>query len=461
LFFLPLLLTAAAMVGSLVIVVRNYGGVFSHDLGTLPWLSRNEALFGIRIDGLSSLMLLAITVVGFFIVLYSSKYVSSRNREHPSDEGQGRYYFFMLLFIASMIGLAVSPNFFQLFIFWELTTLCSWGLIAFYRDGDALHSAYKALLITHSMGLFLEAGIILIFINTGSFAFGAINDLSPAVKTLTLIFLVIASLAKAAQFPFFTWLPTAMAAPTPASAYLHAAAMVKAGVYLVARILVSVNVFPSTIGLLLSAVAIVTMLSSVFLYFFQDDLKRLLAYSTIANLGYMFLGLSLGALGANLGFRGGLLHLIGHSFTKTLLFLAVGAISFSTGTRKISALSGLGKKMPLTALAFILGALAISGVPPFNMFWSKFFIIAGAFQLGTGWGWTLGVLALVESIAGFAWFIHVAHRIIFGKLAPAAEGAQDPPAAMSIPLLALMGLVLLSTVFALPIIDRLAGGLGR
>jgi hydrogenase-4 component D len=458
---LPVVIAAAAMVGALAIVIRTYGTVLSIDLGTLPWLARKEALFGIRIDGLSSLMLLAITIGGFLIILYSARYVSARNKEHPSDEGQGRYYFFMLLFVAAMVGLVISPNFFQLFIFWELTTLCSWGLIAFYRNEDALRSAYKALLITHAMGLFLEAGIILIFVNTGSFAFSAINLLSPGLKTLVVVFLVIASLAKAAQFPFFTWLPTAMAAPTPASAYLHAAAMVKAGVYLVARLIISIAAFPSIVGLLLSIFAIVTMLTSVFLYFFQDDLKRLLAYSTIANLGYMFLGLSLGTMGSTLGLRGGLLHLIGHSFTKSLLFLAVGAISFTVGIRKISALSGLSKKMPVTSLAFVLGAMAISGVPPFNMFWSKFFIISGAFQLHTGWGWTLGLLALAESVAGFAWFLHVVHKVIFGSVSPAAEAAQDPPATMMIPLLALMGLILLSTVFALPIVDQVVGGMGR
>jgi len=449
------------MVGTLVIVIRSYGTVWSFEWGTLPWLAGKEALFGVRIDGLSCLMLLAITVAGFLIILYSVRYVSARNREHPSNEGQGRYYFFMLLFVAAMMGLVVSPNFFQLFIFWELTTLCSWGLIAFYRDEEALGSAYKALLITHAMGLFLEAGIIIVYIDTGSFAFSAVDQLSPGMKTLTMVFLVIASLAKAAQFPFFTWLPTAMAAPTPASAYLHAAAMVKAGVYLIARLLISLSVFPPKIGFLLGAVAMVTMLTAVLLYFVQDDLKRLLAYSTIANLGYMILGLSLGALGSTLAARGGLLHLIGHSFTKSLLFLSVGAISFATGTRRISALSGLGRKMPLTSLAFVLGALAISGVPPFNLFWSKFFIISGAFQLHSSWGWTLGLLALAESVVGFAWFLHVVHKIVFGAPAPAAEGAQDPPAAMAIPLLALMGLILFSTVFALPMIDRLAGGLGR
>src|SRR5512145_1654232 len=182
------------MVGALTLVIGAYGAVWSFDFGTVPWLAGKEALFGARIDGLTSLMLLAITIGGFLIILYSARYVSDRNKEHPSNEGQGRYYFFMLLFVAAMVGLVLSPNFFQLFIFWELTTLCSWGLIAFYRNEDALRSAYKALLITHAMGLFLEAGIILIYVNTGSFAFSAINTLSPGLKTLAVVFLLIAAL---------------------------------------------------------------------------------------------------------------------------------------------------------------------------------------------------------------------------------------------------------------------------
>jgi hydrogenase-4 component D len=460
-FFLALLISLAAMLGTLVILVTKFNTVLSYSLGTLPWLASKEPLFGIRIDRLSCLMLLVITVVGFLVTLYSGKYTSRHNREHPSDEGRARYYFYLVLFIAAMVGLVISPNFFQLFIFWELTTLCSWGLIAFYGDANALRSAYKALLITHVGGLFLAAAIVILYVNTGSFAFGAVNQLSPATQKVAVIFLLIAALAKAAQFPFFTWLPTAMAAPTPASAYLHAAAMVKAGIYLVARLLVSMDGFPPHFGLVLGAVAVVTMYTALILYFVQDDLKRLLAFSTIANLGYMVLGLSMGALGSTLALRGALLHLIGHSFTKSLLFLAVGGISYATGTHKISALTGLGKKMPLMSLAFVFGALAISGVPPFNMFWSKFFIIAAAFQLHSSWGWTLGLLALAESVAGFAWFLHVVHKIIFGTVSTAAADAHDPPLSMTIPVLTLTGLSLLSTVFALPIVDRLVQGLGR
>jgi hypothetical protein len=153
-----------------------------------------------------------------------------------------------------------------------------------------------------------------------------------------------------------------------------------------------------------------------------------------------------------------LLHLINHAFTKSLLFLAVGAVSCATGTRSMKALSGLGRKMPITTAAFIVGALAISGVPPFNIFWSKFFIIAGAIQLGSAWGWTLGLLAVAESMACFAWFLTVLHRVFFGETSPAAAKAADPPLVMLIPLLILMVLSLLSPVFGLPIITRIIGG---
>jgi hydrogenase-4 component D len=458
LFLLALLLSALAMCGSLGIVIRSRGAIRARDIGSLPWLPSKEPLFGVRIDALSCLMLLAVTICGFLIILYSGAYMSRGNREHPSDKGQGRYYFFMVLFVAAMIGLVCSPNLFQLFIFWELTTLCSWGLISFYGDQTALLAGYKALLMTYAAGMFLLAGVTLVYINTGSFAFSAINLLAPSTKSLVIVFLAIAAFGKAAQFPFQTWLPSAMTAPTPATAYLHAAAMVKAGVYLMARLVLTATVFPPKLALLFSAMAIVTMYIGVLQYAVQDDLKRLLAYSTIANLGYMMLGLAMGALGSPIALRGGLLHLIGHAFTKSLLFLAVGAVSYATGTRSIAHLSGLGKRMPVTALAFVIGAMAISGVPPFNLFWSKFLIVAGAIQLNTAWGVVLAVLVLAESVIGFACFLRVVHKVFLGPVSEAADAAQDPPAGMLTALIVLMALALFSTLFALPLIGRIVHG---
>lgn len=451
--------SGAVLIAGVATVMSAWGMTFNFPLGRLPWLPVKHALFGLSLDSLSSLMLLAITIVGFLVVLYSAGYLSEFNREHPSQEGKGRYYFFLMLFIGAMVGLVLSPNFLQMLIFWELTTLCSWALISFLGNRESLAAGYKALLITHAAGLFFVAAILIIYHFTGSFEFSALKELPPGIHSMALVFLLIAASGKAAQFPLFTWLPTAMAAPTPASAYLHAAAMVKAGIYLTARVLVSGGVMPLDVAVGLGVVAIVTMYIGLIFYFFQDDLKRLLAFSTIANLSYMMLGLALGGMGSRLALEGGLLHLINHSFTKSLLFLAVGSISCATGTRKISKLSGLSKKMPITSLAFIVGALAISGVPPFGIFWSKYLIITGALQLGSTMGITLAVLVLLESVAGFACFLLAVHRVFFGQVSPTAEIAKDPPLVMLIPLFVLIILSVVTPYFALPLINQVIGGL--
>lgn len=439
-------------------IIYSFGTTLRQLTGTIPWLSLQAPIFGIQMDALSQLMLIVITAGGFLVVLYSAGYMSEWNKEHPTQDGKGRYYFFLLLFIGAMVGLVLSPNFLQVFIFWELTTLCSWALISYYGTQDAVKAGYKALIITHAAGLFFLAALLVLYNYTHSFEFSALAELPGDVKTLVILFLMIAAWGKAAQFPLYTWLPTAMAAPTPASAYLHAAAMVKAGIYLAARTLISAGGVSTELGILMGSMALITMYIGLIYYFFQDDLKRLLAFSTIAHLSYMLLGLSLGVMGSNLAFEGGLLHLINHSFSKTLLFLAVGAISCATGTRSIRELSGLGRKMPITSIAFIIGALAISGIPPFNMFWSKLFIISGAMQIGPGWGWLAGSLALLESVIGFALFLVVIHKVFFGHCSEKAQQAEDPPLTMLIPLLLLMVCSVLSPYFSLPLIELLMGG---
>ena len=188
-------------------------------------------------------------------------------------------------------------------------------------------------------------------------------------------------------------------------------------------------------------------------YFFQDDLKRLLAFSTITHLGYMFLGF-LGPLAPRWPYKG-FAPLINHSLPRVCCSWQ-GAISVTGTALK---LSGLGRKMPITTAAFVVGALAISGVPPFNIFWSKFFIVAGAIQLGSAWGWIVGVLAVAESVACFAWFLKVMQRVFFGPTSPEAEIAVDPPWTMLVPLFVLIVLSLLSPTFGLPIIADAIGGL--
>jgi hydrogenase-4 component D len=441
-------------------VLAGYPRGHQATLGSLPWLpgGSGRGVFGFLLDPLASVLLLVVTVIGFLTVLYSTQYLREENRDHPvGPEDQSRYYFWLLGFLASMVGVATAPNFLQLFIFWELTTICSWALISFYRSPESLRAGFKAILMTHAGGVFFLLAILVLFAETGSFEFDALARLAPNLRGWVFFFLMVAAWAKAAQVPFHTWLPDAMAAPTPVSAYLHAASMVKAGVFLMARAVSAGWAAPFDVGLLLGFMALVTMLVALSFYFVQDDLKRLLAYSTIAHLGYVLLGVALGAMGSEVGFQGGVLHIICHGFSKATLFLAVGAVAYVTGTRSISALGGLAKTMPLTAAAFFVGLLAVTGIPPFACFWSKFMILAGAMELPAPLGPSILVLVLCESLVAFGWMLYVGQKVFFGLRTPAAVVNSDPPPAMSGVLILLMLGCLLAPLVGIPLV-RLLGG---
>jgi hydrogenase-4 component D len=340
-----------------------------------------------------------------------------------------------------------------LFIFWELTTLCSWALISQYQDEEkAVRAGYKALIMTHVGGLFLMTAIVLVFVNTRSFEFTALNLLPDGLKNTVILLIMVAAWAKAAQVPFYTWLPDAMEAPTPVSAYLHGAAMVKAGIYLVARTVVSAYSIDYSLGLVLAIMAMLTVAVGVFLFFFQDDLKRLLALSTITHLAYILLAFALYIFGSYTAFTGGLLHIAAHATGKGLLFLSVGALSYFTGTRKMSELRGALTRFPIIALGFFIGAFTVTGVPPFAGFWSKFYIITGALSLG-GVGSLFGVLLLLESVVAFGWFLWVGQKIFLGEPSPAVARAHGDAPAITIVLVVLMILCLVIPVIALPIIQ--------
>jgi hydrogenase-4 component D len=441
-------------------VVSAFPGASESAFGRMPWIKGLEkvALFGVLIDPLSSLMLIVVLGVGALVVLYSTAYLSERNREHDLSEGQGRYYFWLLVFMGAMAGVAISPNLLQLFIFWELTTLCSWALISHTQEEKALRAGFKALIVTHVGGLFFLITLFILFIATRSFSFSALNDLSPGLRNVVFLFLLIAAWAKAAQIPFHTWLPDAMAAPTPISAYLHAAAMVKAGVYLVARVVSSAYALPPAMGLVTGIAALVTMFMALTLYFAQDDLKRLLAYSTIAHLSYVLLGVGMGVMGSQLAFRGGVLHIITHGFAKSTLFLCAGAVAYATGTRSISQLGGLGRKLPLVGLAFVVGVLALTGVPPLGCFWSKFYLLAGALQLAGGIGPVILALVLLESLVSFAWMLRIAQKIFLGPAtdAVAANPEETLPVAMTIALGILIIMCVAAPFVGIPFVDHIA-----
>jgi len=423
----------------------------------LQWISEQGVgpLFGYQLDPLGLILLTVVVTLGFLNVIYGIAYLSKGNKEHPSDEGKERHHFWMFLFIASMIGVAISPNFFQLYIFWEMTTLCSWALISHYRNEESLRAGFKALLMTFSGGLFFAIALVIIFVHTKSFEFSALSELSPQLRSWVFFFFLIAAWAKSAQVPFYTWLPDAMAAPTTVSMYLHAAAMVKAGVFLIARIALANTTLSFGSGLLVGIMAVVTMLLAVFLFFYQTDLKRLLAYSTIAHLGYILFGVSLGILGSSRGFAGGITHIINHGIGKGLLFLCVGAISYTTGTRNIRELSGLAKRFPLTAIAFFAGMLAILGIPPFSGFWSKFYLLMGTIDVGGTAGLLLLIPFFLEIIVAFGWFMNVGQKVFFGQISDNVLQAQAMPFAIQFVLFILTILTIIAPFWGLYLIKYL------
>ena len=456
-------LTAAAAIALSANLPRE-----SYLFGGMPWLGKAACvgLFGYELDPLACIMLLASTVIGVAIVVYSLGYLSSGNREHATTSGHARYFFWLMLFVGSMAGIAISPTLLQLLIFWELTTLCSWALISFYDNEESLKAGMKALVVTSLGGLFLLGGLVWVFTATGSMKFDALGLMSPGVRAAAFAMFLIAAWAKSAQVPFHTWLPDAMAAPTPISAYLHAAAMVKAGVFLTARLLLAGWPVSEGTGLLVAIAAIVTMFASLYLYFFQDDLKRLLAYSTIAQLAYIFLGLGLGALGGTMAYRGAVLHILMHACAKTLLFLTVGAVAYAVGTRSMSRLSGIGRILPTAAVGFFVGAFALTGVPPLACFWSKIYVLAGALEVPGAFGPIALILVLIESLISFAWFLWVGQKVFFGKLPESMAvtedeesgrlvGAPELPPSMNWMLVAMIAVTLVAPIAGIPIISHL------
>ena len=446
---------------SLVIALVLIYAVFPQTLVKLvyrlSWIPGLEKvnLFGYLIDPLGMLLLFVVSVLGFVVMLYGTGYIGEGNKEHPSSEGKQRHNFWMMLFIASMIGIAISPNFLQFYIFWEMTTICSWALISHYRNEESLRAGFKALLMTFGGGVFFALAIVLLYVKTGSFEFSALNSLSPGFRTMIFVFFLIAAWAKSAQVPFFTWLPDAMAAPTTVSMYLHAAAMVKAGVFLIARIVVSSYSLSFGAGLLTAVMAVITMLIGVYFFFFQDDLKKLLAYSTITHLAYVLLGLGLGIMGSKIGMKGGILHIINHSAAKGLLFLAVGAVSYATGTRSIRQLSGLGYKMPLVSASFMVGMFSLVGIPPFSCFWSKYFLLMGVIGLGGGVGILLLIPFVLEIIVAFAWFLRVGQKVFFGEVSPVSAEAKKIPWTIKAALIILIILCLAAPLIGLQLVNQI------
>jgi hydrogenase-4 component D len=410
----------------------------------------SSVIYGVTIDKLSALIGLAVILVGFLIVVYSTGYLSERNREHPEHAIQKRFYFYLLLFIGSMAGLVYSSTMISLLIFFELTGVCSWGLIGYYDNPGARKSALKAVITTQVASLGLYIATVLLVSLTGTFQLSALSLLTDNAKTIIFMGVLVAAWGKSAQLPFHFWLPDAMAAPTPISAYLHAASMVKVGVFIFARCLLSAGNVPSVIGIIGSVMAVVTMFYGFIMYFPQRDLKRLLAYSTITQLSYIFLALSLSVFGSSMAFNGAVTHIFNHAFAKSLFFLVAGALSYSAGTKMLPSLRGIMTKMPLIGVSFAVATLAVTGTPPFNCFYSKFSIFTGGFEaaLKEPLLMVLMILAVVETIGSFAWLFWIFSSATSGEPSPEIESASSLAPSMQWVLVILVALTFVSGYFA-------------
>jgi hydrogenase-4 component D len=447
----PMLATVIALLATIATVALAAG---FHAAGSeavdIPMLSIGQvALFGMTVDRISTLILFVVVFLGLLVALYSTGYLTRGNREHPHD-GSNRYYAFLLIFIGAMSGLVLSSTLLGQLLFFEITGGCSWALISYYQSEKSQRSAMKALLITHvgSLGLYLAAATL--FLQTGTFALSAMNQLNGSAALIVYGGILFAAWGKSAQLPLQAWLPDAMEAPTPVSAYLHAASMVKVGVYIFARAISEGGEIPHIIGWVGVTMATLTLVYGFLMYLPQKDMKRLLAWSTISQLAWIFLALSLSIFGSKMAFNAGIVYIFNHAFAKSLFFLVAGALSYSCGTRMLPRLRGVMRTLPLAGIGFCVAALAITGVPPFSGFFSKFPLFAAGFALSDHYPIFLVVmiLALVESVASFGWFIYWFGRVVPGE--PSEEVAQAAPLpwAMQVVLVILVAMSLCSSVIA-------------
>ena len=359
----------AALAGSLALSVQALAQAAGHKplSMSLPWLSVGGLTFDASalVDNLSGVMLVVVALVSLLVQIYSIGYMRG-------EIGYGRYFAYMALFSGSMLGLVISDNIVQTYIFWELVGICSYLLIGFwYRRPAAAAAAKKAFVVTRFGDLgFLTAVLILSFQGGGIFGFQQLEHmvkagvLSSGVVTAVALLLFSGAVGKSAQFPLHIWLPDAMEGPTPVSALIHAATMVAAGVYLVARTYFFFAAAPSAL-FVVALIGLLTQFFAATMGVAENDIKRVLAYSTISQLGWMML-----ALGAG-GYTAGVFHLTTHAFFKALLFLTAGSVIHAVHTNNMWQMGGLGRRMPVTALTCLVGALALAGIFPLSGFWSK------------------------------------------------------------------------------------------
>ncbi len=436
-------LAGAVAVLGLLLVVPLYPAIAAGEVPTfeLAWLPALGMRFGLRLDGFAWLMVVLVLAVGLLVVVYARYYLS------PQDPVP-RFFAFLLAFMGAMLGLVLSANLIQLVLFWELTSLASFMLIGYWHhNADARRGARMALVVTGTGGLALFAGVLMLGQVVGSYQLDVVLRSGDAVRahpwyTTILVLVLLGAFTKSAQFPFHFWLPRAMAAPTPVSAYLHSATMVKAGVFLLAR-LWPVLSGTDTWFWLVGGIGLITLLFGAYAAIFQQDLKGLLAYSTISHLGLITLLLGLNSALAAVA---AVFHIINHATFKASLFMAAGVIDHETGTRDIRKLGGLAHAMPVTATLAVVASAAMAGVPLLNGFLSKeMFFAETAVVHGSEWVRVgLPVLATLAGIFAVTYSLRFLVDVFFGPVATdLPRQPHEPPRWMRFPIEFLVAICLI------------------
>lgn len=378
-------------------------------------------------DALAVFMASVSSFLSAVILIYSFDYVSHY-------DNQNEYYLMVVLFLGSMMGLVFSANLILLYVFWEITAITSWRLIGFFREPAFVQRADKAFLITMFGAVLMLLGFIMVYQQTGSFRMSPVN-----ISGLATGLILCGILSKSATLPFQTWLPDAGVAPSPVTALLHAAILVKIGVYVFARLFLASFFLPESWRTIVLFVAALSALIAAGAAFIETDIKRIVAYSTISQIGFIFFGL---AVGNPLATSGALLYILMHGLAKAGLFLCAGIIEQNTKTKDITKLGGLMRTMPFTAIAFLFCSFSIMGIPPFGGFFSKYMVFAGAAQTKH-----LGVtfLFLIAAFGTILYLFRVFNLVFMGETKAAAPKEGGPLMVGVVVVLALLSL--LSGVF--------------
>jgi NADH-quinone oxidoreductase subunit L len=417
----------------------------SHEVFLFDWISAGQLHIPLSflIDPLSSIMLLIITGVGFLIHIYSAGYMHD-------DEGYGKFFSYLNLFIFFMLLLVLGSNYIVMFIGWEGVGLCSYLLIGFWYTNSNYASAAKKAFVMNRIGdLGFLIAVFLIFNTFGSLEFKEVfpnaamlvsGDTSIVLITLCLF---IGACGKSAQLPLFTWLPDAMAGPTPVSALIHAATMVTAGVYMIARSNILFDLAP-VIQQLIAIIGLATALLGALIALTQTDIKKVLAYSTVSQLGYMFLGLGVGA------YDGAFFHVITHAFFKALLFLGAGSVIHAMHhAQDMRHMGGLRKKLPVTFITMLIGTIAIAGLPPFSGFFSKDEILAHVYEQNK-FMWAIGVLTAFLTAFYMFRMLFLTFYGSYRGTHHAGEKIHESPKSMTIPLIILAVLSAIGGIIGIP-----------